>query len=131
MSTHGVLQYQHTHVMTSSNIQLVVLLYDSALKSIELARDGMLRNNVKDKTRFLGRAVAIVTELSNVLDFNRGGEIAHSLHRLYDYMLAEFIQANARNHPGHLEGPLRCLSILREAWQQVAQQGHPSHAPAE
>jgi flagellar protein FliS len=64
-----------------------------------------------------------------VLDFNRGGEIAHSLHRLYDYMLAEFTQANLRNHPGHLEGPLRCLSTLREAWQQVAQQGLPPHAP--
>jgi flagellar protein FliS len=131
MLTHAASQYQQTHVMTSSNIQLVVLLYDAAVKSIELAREGMVRNNVKDKARFLGRAVAIVTELSNVLDFNRGGDIARSLHRLYDYMLAEFVQANVHNHPGHLEGPLRCLSALREAWQQIARQGVPHHVPAE
>lgn len=115
-------QYQQTQVMTSSNVQIVVLLYEGAIRSIELARQGIEMNNLKDKGRFLGRAISIVGELNSVLDYERGGEIARSLHRLYDYMLAELLQANLRNNPRHLEGPLRCLVTLREAWQTVAQQ---------
>lgn len=115
-------QYQQTQVMTSSNVQIVVLLYDGAIRSIELARQGIESNNLKDKGRFLGRAISIVGELNSVLDYERGGEIARSLHRLYDYMLAELLQANLRNNPRHLEGPLKCLITLREAWQTVAQQ---------
>lgn len=122
MLQHAVQQYQQTTVMTATNVQLVVLLYDSAVQSLELARESMLRNNQRDKTRFLGRAVAIVTELSNVLDFDQGGEMSRSLYRLYEYMLAEFLQANLRNNPRHLEGPLRCLTTIRDAWQTIARQ---------
>jgi len=116
----GAHQYRQTQVLTTSGVQLIVLLYDSAIQSLELAREGMSQNNYQDQARFLGRAVAIVTELSNVLDFERGGDIAKSLFRLYDYMLAEILQANLRNNPHRLTGPLRCLNTLREAWREVA-----------
>jgi flagellar protein FliS len=119
-------QYQQTQVMTSSGVQIVVLLYDAAIQSIELARTGIESNNIKDKGRFLGRAISIVGELNSVLDFERGGEIAVSLHRLYEYILTELITANARNSTHHLDGPLRCLTTLREGWQEVAVRQHPA-----
>jgi len=118
----GAQQYRQTQVLTTSGVHLVVLLYDTAIQSLELAREGMLHNNYQEKARFLGRAVAIVTELSNVLDFEKGGDIAKSLYRLYDYMLAECLQANLRNDPQHLNGPLRCLNTLREGWREIAAQ---------
>lgn len=114
--------YRQTQVLTASGVQLIVLLYDSAIQAIELASDGITRRHQPDKARFLGRAVGIVSELSNVLDFEQGGEIAKSLYRLYDYMLSEFTQANLRNDARHLVGPLRCLKELREGWHTVAQQ---------
>ncbi|BCA54769.1 Flagellin-specific chaperone FliS [Nitrospira sp. KM1] len=122
MSSPYTRQYEQTQVMTSSGVQLIVLLYDGAIQSIELARQGMQTNNVNDKGRFLGRAISIVGELNSVLDFERGGEIARSLNRLYDYMMTELVQANLRNDPKHLDGPLRCLTTLREGWRILAQQ---------
>jgi flagellar protein FliS len=119
-------QYRQTQVLTASGVQLIVLLYDSAIQAIELASDGITRRHQPDKARFLGRAVGIVSELSNVLDFEQGGEIAKSLYRLYDYMLSEFTQANLRNDARHLVGPLRCLKELREGWYTVAQQQNQS-----
>ncbi len=115
-------QYQQTQVLTTSGVQLIVLLYDSAIQAIELAGDGIARRHQSDKARFLGRAVGIVGELSSVLDFERGGEISKSLYRLYEYMLAEMTQANLRNDASHLAGPLRCLKEMRGAWHSVAQQ---------
>lgn len=115
-------QYQQTEVLTSSRVHLVVLLYDAAIQSIELSRKAIETNNLRDKGRFLGRAISIVGELDSVLDYEQGGDIAKSLHRLYDYMLAELVEANAKNMSRKLDGPARCLTILREAWRQVAAQ---------
>jgi len=120
--TTAATHYRQTQVLTASGVQLIVLLYDSAIQAIELASDGIARRHQPDKARFLGRAVAIVGELSSVLDFESGGEIATSLYRLYDYMLSELTQANLRNDTRHLDGPLRCLKELRGAWYTVAQQ---------
>ena len=71
---------------------------------------------------YVDGAVGIVGELSSVLDFERGGEIAKSLYRLYDYMLSEMTQANLHNDARRLDGPLRCLKEMRGAWDIVAQQ---------
>jgi len=114
--------YRQTQVLTATGVQLIVLLYDSAIQAVELASDGIARRHQSDKARFLGRAVGIVSELSSVLDFERGGEVAKSLYRLYDYMLSEFTQANLRNDVRHLDGPLRCLKEMRGSWHTVAQQ---------
>jgi flagellar protein FliS len=118
----GINQYRRTQVLTASEIQVVILLYDGALQALELAREGILKNDYADKARFLGRAIAIISELSAVLDMERGKEIALSLRRLYDYMLDEMTQANLRHNACHLDGPIRCLSTLREGWHAVAQQ---------
>ncbi|MEO8338221.1 MAG: flagellar export chaperone FliS [Nitrospirota bacterium] len=120
--TTAATHYRQNEVLTTSGVQLVVLLYDSAIQAIELASDGIARRNQSDKARFLGRAIGIVGELSSVLDFERGGEIAKSLYRLYEYMLSEFTQANLRNDARHLDSPLRCLKEMRGAWHTVAQQ---------
>ena len=128
MVTNAAQQYRQTQVMTANHTQLIVLLYDSAVQSLELAREGIVTNNYRDKARFVDRGMAIVGELSSVLDFERGGEIAFSLHRLYDYMIQECLQANLRHEAACLDGPIRCLITLREAWRTVAGQGQTAHA---
>ena len=115
-------QYQQTQILTSSRVQIVVLLYDAAIQSIELTRRAIETNNLPDKARFIGRAISIVGELDSVLDYEQGGDIAKSLHRLYDYVLSELVEANAKHMSARLDGPARCLMTLREAWREVAAQ---------
>ena len=125
MITQYARQYEQTQVVTSSGIQLVVLLYDGAIQSIEIAKREIQARNVKEKARHLGRAIAIVGELNSVLDLEQGGDIARSLRRLYDYILIELVEANARNNEQKLEASLRCLGTLREAWRELAAQQQP------
>lgn len=125
MLTQYARQYEQTQVVTSSGVQLIVLLYDGAIQSIEIARREIQAKNVREKARHLGRAIAIIGELNSVLDYEQGGDIARSLRRLYDYMLAELVEANARNNEKKLDAPLRCLNTLREAWREVAAQQQP------
>ncbi|MCP9470679.1 MAG: flagellar export chaperone FliS [Nitrospira sp.] len=130
MVVQGANRYRQTQVMTSSRVQIVVLLYDAAVQSIELGRRAIETNAAADKGRFLGRAISIIGELDSALDYEQGGEIARSLHRLYEYALAELVGANARNDARNLEGVLRCLNVLREAWREVAAQQHAPLAMA-
>jgi flagellar protein FliS len=125
MLTQYARQYEQTQVVTSSGVQLIVLLYDGAIQSLEIARREIQAKNVREKARHLGRAIAIIGELNSVLDYEQGGDIARSLRRLYDYILSELVEANARNNEKKLDAPLRCLSTLREAWRDVAAQQQP------
>jgi len=122
MITQYARQYEQTQVVTSSGVQLIVLLYDGAIQSIEMARLEIQANHVREKAWYLGRAIAIVGELNSVLDHEQGGDISHSLRRLYDYILMELVEANTRNNEQRLDGPLRCLTTLREAWREIAAQ---------
>ena len=52
--------YQQTQVATANQVQLIVMLYDSAIQSMELAGKPFSRTITKDKARFLDRGMAIV-----------------------------------------------------------------------
>ena len=53
-NTTAATRYRQTEVLTTSGVQLIVLLYDSAIQAIELASDGIARRHQPDKARFLG-----------------------------------------------------------------------------
>jgi len=116
----GAQAYATTQISTASSVQVVVLLYDGAISSMKLAQEGMNALNFPDKARFLDRALRVVGELSASLNMEEGGSVATELRRLYEYVQFELTQANLKNEPGRLETPLRCLSSIREAWQELA-----------
>ncbi len=119
----GAQAYATTQISTASSVQVVVLLYDGAISSMKLAQEGMLALNFHDKARFLDRALRVVGELSSSLNMEVGGAVAKDLQRLYEYIQFELTQANLKNEPGRLETPIRCMSVIREAWQDLAVQG--------
>jgi len=119
----GAQAYATTQISTASSVQVVVLLYDGAISSMKLAQEGIIALNFHDKARFLDRALRVVGELSASLNMEEGGVVAKDLQRLYEYIQFELTQANLKNEPGRLEAPIRCMNVLREAWQNLAVQG--------
>jgi flagellar protein FliS len=119
----GAQAYATTQISTASSVQVVVLLYDGAISSMKLAQESIVTLNFHDKARFLDRALRVVGELSASLNMEEGGVIAKDLQRVYEYIQFEVTQANLKNEPGRLEGPIRCMSAIRESWQELAIQG--------
>jgi len=115
--------YVNTQIQTANSVQVIVLLYDGAISSMRLAQEGMTTLNYQDKARFLDRALRVIGELSASLNMEEGGSIAKDLRRMYEYIQFELTQANLKNEPRRLEGPIRCLGVIREAWQDLAIQG--------
>ncbi len=119
----GAQAYATTQITTASSVQVVVLLYDGAISSMKLAQESIVSLNFHDKARFLDRALRVVGELSVSLNMEEGGVIGKDLRRLYEYIQFELTQANLKNEAGRLAGPIRCMSVIREAWQELAIHG--------
>lgn len=125
-------EYRKSAVIGASPLQLIVMLYDGALRHIEAGRHAMGMREIEKQNGHLQQAQRIVMELMSCLDTEKGGEIASNLMALYSYVLNELVQANIQDEPENL---LRCsniLSELRESWVELAfvQRAEPTEGVA-
>lgn len=113
----------HSGVAAADPHRLIVMMMDGALERIAAARGLMSHGGGAEKAQLLHRAVAIIDELRNSLNFKAGGELADNLDSLYEYMCTRIMQANAANKPEWLDEVSRLLVEIRSAWLQLPAQG--------
>lgn len=116
----GTDRYLETAVETASPARLIVMLYDGAIRFINEANYAMRQRDYETQNYKLQRAQKILAELISSLDFEKGGEIAENLFRLYTYMYNQLVEANIQDAPERLEHVVVLLSELREAWDTIA-----------
>jgi len=112
----------HAGVDAADPHRLIVMLMDGALERIATARGLMSNGGGIEKAQLLHRAVAIIDELRNSLNFKAGGELSHNLDALYEYMCTRLMQANSSNKPEWLDEVSRLLNEIRSAWLALPQQ---------
>jgi flagellar protein FliS len=112
-------QYRQTAIQTAPPEQLVVMLYDGAIRFLEQAKTALQEGH--DASEPLLRAQDIIIELSSSLN-RAAGEVASNLARLYDFWIQWLLQAQIRRDPTKVEEVLGMVRELREAWGTIAQQ---------
>jgi flagellar protein FliS len=122
----GAQAYIQTQIQSRSPLELVVMLYDGALRFLQQTVEAMERGDLVAKRDSLSRAMAIVTELQGMLDLEQGGEVAASLDSLYTYMMERLTTANQQKDPAPVAEVIRLMTGLREAWSQIAQAPPPA-----
>ena len=123
--------YRANSVLTASPGQLVLMLYDGALKAIGLARESFETvhedpRRIEVINQQLLKAQAILAELQNGLNLEAGGEFAQTMHRLYDYHTRRLLEANLRKQVEPVVEVERLVRELREAWAQMLTQNDVS-----
>ncbi len=113
-------EYRRNAVLGASPAQLIVMLYDGALRFIEAGRAAMRARDLNRQNDYLVKTQRIVTELLSTLDMEAGGEIAANLARLYEFVLNQLMTANIEDSEPPLDAAAKTLRELREAWVQVA-----------
>lgn len=113
-------QYLEIKVRTASPTELVVLLYDGAIGSIQRAVGQMEAGNIQSRVQSINKALSILTELQAGLNFEAGGEISIALDRLYNYMRDRLFKANGAQDPAPMREVLKLMTVLRSAWVEVA-----------
>jgi flagellar protein FliS len=113
-------QYLRTQVRSSAPLELVVLLYDAALRATATARDAMVKQDIRTRKTALSKAMAIINELQSVLDLDRGGSIAEDLDRLYTWINSQLLDAVVKQDAQPIDEVRRVLETLRSAWHTIA-----------
>ena len=121
--------YTQSAVLSASPEQLVVMLYDGAIRFLNQAQLAMQQEKKEIARERLLRAEDIITELNKSLDVESGGEIADSLRSLYLWMKRQIMQSLIQQDPEPLSECLQQLLELREAWSS-ALLGEESAPPA-
>jgi flagellar protein FliS len=113
-------QYFGTQIRSSSPIELVVMLYDGALRQATTARDAMARGDIPARRAALTRTMAIIAELQGSLDLDQGGEVARELDRLYVWMTDRLTDATVRQDARPIDEVIHILNMLADAWRTIA-----------
>ena len=117
--SYGLGAYKKTSVQTESKEQILLMLYQAAIKNCKKAIESIETKDVQKKGEHVGKLQDIVIELNNSLDFEVGGDVARELSSLYDYVLYASTQANIKIDTEPLEGCLRVLTTLYDGWAQA------------
>jgi flagellar protein FliS len=109
-----------TGVQTADPHQLVSLLFDALIQSLNLARGAMERHDVPSKGSAIGKAIRIIEEgLKAGLNLQEGGELAGNLKGLYDYSVQRLTLANLRNDVAPIHEVLSLIEPLADSWKQI------------
>lgn len=116
--------YQNQSILTASPGQLVLLMYDGALRFMAQARAGFALEadnprRIESINTALLRTQAILQEMRANLNMEAGGEVAENLDRLYDYHLRRLMQSNLRKDEEPLIEVEGLVRTLRDAWAEM------------
>jgi flagellar protein FliS len=130
-ATDPVQAYRETQIKTANQIKLIVMLYDGAIRHLNLAIEELAggHEHYDRVNNHIVAAQDIVSELMASLDFDRGGEIARGLFSIYSYANRRLLDGNVRKDRAPLEEAKRLLAELRDAWAGIsARKGLADHA---
>jgi flagellar secretion chaperone FliS len=123
-ATHSAAAYAsvgiETEVSTASPHQLILMLFDGAILSINSAAISLANGDIAAKGASLSKAMDIITRgLHASLDVEAGGDLAQRLSALYDYMCERLLHANIHNNEKVMAEVSNLLSELRSAWAEI------------
>ena len=120
----GARAYQAQSVLTASPGQLVLMLYDGALRYIGQAQEAFGSGSDNSKrieqiNSSLVKAQNILVELQSTLNLDAGGDYARNLDRLYDYYIRRLFEANVKKVVDPVNEVERLLRQLRDGWAEM------------
>lgn len=124
--------YQAVAVTTASPGNLVLMLFDGALRFLSTALIGFQNEEIAKKNEEIHnnliKTQRILRELQCSLDLKLGGDFATTMYALYDFMIEELRKANMTKESGPIQTVERLLGEIREAWAQMLEQSQSQAA---
>ncbi|MCL1815332.1 MAG: flagellar export chaperone FliS [Treponema sp.] len=126
--TNALSAYKETRIRTASQGQLIIMLYDEAVKQLNKGLEllDLNKSGKQDPSRIevIGKAIIkardIITELMVSLDFDQGGEIAQNLFALYTWFNKELMEAHISMDVTRIGTVKNQIDDLRSAWIEIA-----------
>lgn len=117
--SYGVGAYKKTSIHTASKEEILLMLYQAAIKYCKKGIEAIENNQIALKGQAIGKLQDIIIELNNSLDLEIGGDMAKELASLYDYLLFASTEANIKIEKAPLLACLNILQTLYVGWTEA------------
>ncbi len=115
--------YLQTQVSSTSQADLLIMLYDAAIKFLKQAKEKIAERDYAAKGVRISKALDVINELQGSLNCQKGGDLAENLNRLYFYCSTRLLQANLKMDVKFIDEVVTILSELRDAFIQINKGG--------
>lgn len=109
-------------VMDASPHKLIQMLMQGALDRLASAKGCIAHGDIEGRNTAINKTVNIIAGLQEVLDKDKGGEVADNLNRLYDYMIRRLYDANRLNDAGIVDEVAKLMLTVKDGWDAIGQQ---------
>lgn len=111
--------YMETQVTTTSQGQILIMLYDGAIKFLNQAKERIAAKDYAGKGMLISNAIDVINELASSLNPEKGGDLAANLNQLYFYCNKRLFMANSRMDIAPIDEVIKILSGIRSAYAQI------------
>ena len=125
--------YRTIATQTAPPGQLVLMLFDGALRSLDRALTGFSCLEIGERNTTihnnLSRAIDIIRELNQSLDLEAGGQLADTLRNLYGFFESRLVESNLKKSRKGIDEVHPMLKQLRDAWFTMLNSDNPFALP--
>ncbi len=114
-------KYKNTSIQSASREKILLMLYEGSIRFIKQAMIAVDKKDIAGRGINTGRAFDIVSELSNTLNFELGGDLAKNLEQLYMFVNEQLTKANIQNDKKPLEDALKVMETLYSGWVEAVE----------
>ena len=111
--------YLATQIETTTQGELLLMLYEAAIKFLKRAKREIDNRDYAKKGIYISKAMAIIHELSESLNKEKGGDITPKLGQLYMFCTSQLVKANIRLDNRMIDDVIKILDGLRSAYAQI------------
>jgi flagellar protein FliS len=109
--------YNKNKVLTATPAELTLMLYDGAIKFVNIAIDAVEKKEIERAHNNIQKAKNIIMEFQATLDHKY--PVAEDFDAVYAYLLRRLHEANIKKDREILEEVLKHLRTMRDTWKEV------------
>lgn len=109
--------YQTNSINTASKAELTLMLYEGAIKFVNIGMTALEEGNKEKANNNIIKAQKIIAELRATLDFKY--PVAKDFEVVYDYIYRRLVEANIKKDKEILKEALQYIREMRDTWKQV------------
>ena len=122
--------YLLTKVLTANSGEVITYLYEGAGNYLGRAVNALKSGDRAEAGVAIDRAVGILIELSENLDYAQGGQLALRLNSIYNHIIESLTIASGQGDVDAVESCRGIVGILHDAWRQALESLDSTSVPA-
>ena len=109
--------YQNSKIMTASPAELILMLYDGAIKFSNIAVAAIEKNDIEKAHNNIIKTERIILEFRASLDMKY--PVSKDFDVVYEYLIRRLHEANIKKDAEIMEEILKHLRTMRDTWKEV------------